>query len=222
MEIREAAQRIFRVRGLVVLAFLVAGLASGYAVHRGFEATTYTSSARLVMNGSVPQTADWASALAGTVEGIVTSPDRITSALNDASATRDVVKFTKGVSTQPLSNSGVLELSVTDTDPSVATSVANTLAAGAVATLNAEQQRPTQLYLEQLQGQINPLASTINGIDSRLSGGGLTATEVSALLVQRSDLSQQLTALITKQADVEQQLAESVGAIEIAPAVRPS
>lgn len=54
MEIREAAQRIFRVRGLIILACFVAGLAAGFTVHKVFEKTTYTASEQLVLGGSIP------------------------------------------------------------------------------------------------------------------------------------------------------------------------
>lgn len=221
MEIREAAQRIFRVRGLVVLAFLVAGLAAGYGVHRELETTTYTASARLVMSGSVPQDSGWAAALAGTVEGIATSPDRISAALAQAGVTRDIVKFTKGVDTQSLSDSSVLELSVTDTNARVATSVANTLATGAVATLNAEQNEPSDQLLGQLDGQITSVTATIDGINARLAEMQPSAPEVPTLVAQRADLTQQLTALITKHADIQQQMVQSVGASVISAAGTP-
>jgi capsular polysaccharide biosynthesis protein len=221
MEIREAAQRIFRVRGLVVLACLIAGLAAGYGVHKSLESTTYTSSARLVMSGSVPQDSGWAAALAGTVEGIVTSPDRISKALEQAGVTRDIVKFTKGVDTQSLSDSSILELSVTDTNAGVATSVANTLANGAVATLNAQQQEPSDQLLGQLEGQITSVTGAIDAINARLAVMQPTNLAIPTLVAQRADLSQQLTALITKHADVEQQIAQSVGASVISAALAP-
>ena len=222
MEIREAVQRLFRVRGLVILALFVTGLAAGYVVHKAFESTTYTASARLVMGGSVPQDADWAAALAGTVQGIVTSPDRISAALADAGVTRDIVKFTKEIDTESLSDSSVLELSVTDTSARVATTVANTLANGAVATLNAQQQQPSELLLAQLQAQIDPLASEIDSIDRQVAAAASNPSLLSALAAQRSDVSTQMTALITKRADIEQQMVESVGASVIAPAVKPA
>ena len=221
MEIREAAQRIFRVRGLVVLACLVAGLPAGYGVHRGLETTTYTASARLVMSGSVPQDSGWAAALAGTVEGIATSPDRIGEALAQAGVTRDIVKFTKGIDTQSLSDSSVLELSVTDTNAGVATSVANTLATGAVATLNAQQQEPSDQLLGQVEAQITSVTAAIDGINARLSAMRPTDLGIPTLVAQRADLSQQLTALITKHADIQQQMAQSVGASVISAAAVP-
>jgi capsular polysaccharide biosynthesis protein len=221
MDISEAAQRIFRVRGFVIVAFLIGGLAVGYVVHKAFETTTYTASARLVLGGSVPQTADWASALAGTVEGIVTSPDRISTALADAGASRDIVKFTREVNTASLSGSNVLALSVTDPKAAVATAVANTLAADAVATLTAQEQQPSEVLLTELQGQIDPLASEIGSIDLRIAAAVAYPATVTALVTQRSDLSQQMTALITKRADIEQQMVQNVGASVIAPAVPP-
>ncbi len=221
MEISEVAKRIFRARGLVILAFLLTGLAAGFGVHKGLETKTYTASARLVLSGSVPQNSDWAAALAGTVQGIVTSPAQLSKALAEAGATRDIVKFTKEVDTQSLSSSSVLELSVTDPNAGVATAVANTLATFAVATLNAQAQQPSEALLSELQAQIDPLASEIAAIGSELSAARSSASEVTALLAQRTDLSQQMTALITKQADIEQQMVQSQGASVVAPATRP-
>ena len=221
MEISEVAKRIFRARGLVIVAFLLTGLAAGFGVHKGLETKTYTASARLVLSGSVPQNSDWAAALAGTVQGIVTSPAQLSKALAEAGATRDIVKFTKEVDTQSLSSSSVLELSVTDPNAGVATAVANTLATFAVATLNAQAQQPSEALLSELQAQIDPLASEIAAIGSELSAARSSASEVTALLAQRTDLSQQMTALITKQADIEQQMVQSQGASVVAPATRP-
>lgn len=222
MEISEAAKRIFRARGVVILAFLLAGLAAGFGVHKGLETKTYTASARLVLSGSVPQNSDWAAALAGTVQGIVTSPAQLSKALAEAGATRDIVKFTKDVDTQSLSSSSVLSLSVTDPNAGVATAVANTLATYAVATLNAQAQQPSEALLSELQAQIDPLASEIAAIGSEISAATRSsASEVTALLAQRTDLSQQMTALITKQADIEQQMVQSQGASVVAPATLP-
>ena len=221
MEISEVAKRIFRARGLVILAFLLTGLAAGFGVHKGLETKTYTASARLVLSGSVPQNSDWAAALAGTVQGIVTSPAQLSKALAEAGATRDIVKFTKEVDTQSLSSSSVLALSVTDPNAGVATAVANTLATYAIATLNAQAQQPSEALLTELQAQIDPLASEIAAIGSELSAARSSASEVTALLAQRTDLSQQMTALITKQADIEQQMVQSQGASVVAPATRP-
>jgi capsular polysaccharide biosynthesis protein len=222
MEISEVAQRIFRARGLVILAFLLCGLVAGFGVHKALETTTYTASARLVLSGSVPQNADWAAALAGTVQGIVTSPAELSKALAEAGAARDIVKFTKAVNTQSLSSSSVLSLSVTDPNRGVATAVANTLATYAVATLNAQAQQPSELLLGDLQAQIDSLTSEIAAIDSEISAATRSsATEVTALLAQRTDLSQQMTALITKRADIEQQMVQSQGASVVAPATRP-
>ncbi|MGA8635650.1 MAG: hypothetical protein WB805_12415 [Candidatus Dormiibacterota bacterium] len=220
MEISEAAKRIFRARGLVILAFLLTGLAAGFGVHKVVETKTYTASARLVLSGSVPQNSDWAAALAGTVQGIVTSPAELSKALAEAGATRDIVKFTKDVDTQSLSSSSVLQLSVTDPNAGVATAVANTLATDAVATLNAQAQQPSQALLGELQAQIDPLESEIAAIGSELSVAR-SSDVVTALLAQRSDLSQQMTALITKQADIQQQMVQSQGASVVAPATRP-
>src|SRR3984957_4255975 len=220
MEISEAAKRLFRVRASVIVSFLASGLAAGFGVHKFVETKTYTASARLVLSGSVPQNSDWAAALAGTVQGIVTSPAEISKALAEAGATRDIVKFTKDVDTQSLSSSSVVALSVTDPNAGVATAVANTLATDAVATLNAQAQQPSQALLGELQAQIDPLESEIAAIGSELSVARSSA-EVTALLGQGRDLFPHMTAPITEQADIQQQMVQSQGASVVAPATRP-
>ncbi|HEY6781663.1 MAG TPA: hypothetical protein VI296_00350, partial [Candidatus Dormibacteraeota bacterium] len=163
----------------------------------------------------------WAAALAGTVEGSATSPDRISGALANAGVTRDIVKFTKGIDTQSLSDSSILELSVTDTNAGVAMSVANTLASGAVATLNAQQQGPSNLLLRSLEVQITSLTSAIDSLDGQLAALQPNTSEIPTLIAQRADLSQQLTALITKRADVQQQMAMGASASLISVAALP-
>ena len=111
---------------------------------------------------------------------------------------------------------------MTDTDARVAASVANTLASGAVATINAEQRQPSEQLEAQLQAQITGLSADIDTVESQLATAAPNSPTAAALLARQSDDAQQMTALITKRADVQQQIAQSVGAGVIAPATRPT
>ena len=222
MDVGEAVQRIFRVRGLVVVALVCIGAFAGIAVHYGLESKTYTASVRLVLGGPVPQSTGEAAADAGTVEGIVTSPDRVNGALTTVKATRDLVQFTRKITTTSLSDSGVLQLSVTDPDPQIATSVANILANSAVTTLNSQQHQPIEVLLGQLQSQIDYLTTEIQSLDNQLSAAGNNTLLETALVSQRSDVSNQMSSLIAKKADLQAQLAQGPQAAVISQATTPT
>jgi capsular polysaccharide biosynthesis protein len=222
MEIRDAAQRLFRVHRWLLFIAVMLGLLAGAAVHYKLEARTYTASARLDLGGTTPQSTAEAAALAGTIQGIVTSPDRIAGALAAAHLTRDPVIFaTKDVNTQPVSASGILELQVTDTNPGAAAAVANYLADGAVTTLNAEKQAGLDAVQTQLRTQSAQLAATIAADDAQLAVGGLSLPQQTALVAARSDASQRLTAIGTNEANVALQAASTPRATVVDAAVTP-
>jgi capsular polysaccharide biosynthesis protein len=219
MDVAEAAQRILRVRGLVVLAFVLLGLAAGYAVHR-LEPTTYTATARLVVNRTVPQDASEAQALAGTVQGIVTSPDRVTAALRKAGISRDLLKFTKEISAQSLGDSGIVALSVMDTDARAAATVSNTLAKDAVTTINQPDLAGQQLAI-QLQAQIDNLTVQRNALDAQIRIT-FDTVQKDALTAQRTDLTQQLATLTSKLVDLHQQQTQAPEAGIVDAAATPT
>ena len=222
MELRDAAQRIFRVHRWLLCITVMLGLLAGAAVHYKLESRTYTASARLDLGGATPQSTAEAAALAGTVQGIVTSPDRIRGALAAAQLTRDPVIFaSKDVNTQPVSASGILQLQVTDTNPDAAAVVANYLADGAVTTLNAERQTGLDAVQSQLRAQSAQLAATIAAADAQIAAGGLRPDQQTALVAARSDASQRLTAIATKHADVALQAASAPRATVVDAAVTP-
>jgi capsular polysaccharide biosynthesis protein len=206
VDVTEAAVRLVRVRGIIVVGLLAVGLAAGYAVHR-LEAQTYTATARLVVNRTVPQDASEAQAMAGTVEGIVTSPDRVTAALRSARISRDLLKFTKNINAQPLGDSGIVALSVTDTSAAAAARVADTLAADAITTINQPDQAADQLAA-QLQSQIDGLTAQTKALDSEIKSTD-DPVQKAALSAQRSDITQQLATLSSKLVDLHQQQTQS-------------
>lgn len=219
MDLTEAAQRILRVRGVLVLAFALAGLAAGVAVHM-LEVRTYTATARLVVDQTVPQDATEAQALAGTVEGIVTSPDRVTAALRAAGISRDLVQFTREITAESLGDSGILALSVTDPDARAAAVVANRLAENAVSTLNQQSQGGDQ-FATQLQSQIDSLAAERARIDQQIANTS-NPTLLAALTSQRNDVTQQLASVTSMLVNLEQQRTQASQAAIIDSASTPT
>ncbi len=222
MEVRDAAQRVVRVHRWLLLITVTLGLLAGAAVHYTVEARTYTASARLDLGGATPQSTAEAAALAGTVQGVVTSPDRVAGALAAAHVTRDPVIFaTKDVNTQPVSASGILALQVTDTNAVAAAAIANYLADGAVTTLNAEKQAGLDAEEAQLRAQGAQLSATIAADDAQLAAGGLSVAQQDAVVAARSDASQRLAAIGTTEANVVLQAASTPRATVVDAAVPP-
>lgn len=222
MDVGEAVQRIFRVRGLIVCGFLVVGLLAGAAAHVKLDPKMYTGSVRLVLGTSVPQDAAEAEALAGQVQGIITSQDRLSAALADANASRDLVQFTREISTTALSDSGVIELDVKDRSGAVAASVANTLADDAVTTINGQTNSANQSVLTKLQAQITALQQQSQQIDSQVVAAANNPGLQTALISQRSALASELATLIAKQADIQSQIAQAPVAAVISAATVPA
>ena len=222
MELHEATRRIFRVHRFLICAMVVLGLGTATAVHMVLESRIYSASVRLSLGGLPPQSTAEAAALAGTVQGIVTSPDRVSAALAAAKLNRDPVLFAaKAVDTQPLSSSGILQLTVTDKDPTGAAVVANRLAVDAVTTLNQQGQTAMAAVSGRLQAAIDQLTSQLNTLDTRLAAPDLPQARQAALLAQRSDASQRLATLVGKRADIQLQAAQQAQATVVDAATTP-
>ncbi len=223
MELHEAAHRIFRVHRWLICAMVVLGLCGATAAHRALESSTYSASARLSLGGAPPQSTAEAAALAGTVQGIITSPDRVAAALGAAHLNRDPVRFAaKQIDTQPFSASGILQLTVTDTDATGAAAVANSLAADAVTTLNEDAAAAMSTLQTQLQSEVDQLTTRMSQLDGQLASPSLLPAQQATLLAQRSDAAQQLAALVGKQADIQLQVAQQPRAAIVDGAMAPS
>ena len=123
MEINEAGRRIVGEHWRLILLFLLAGLIGAYLLVGGSR--SYTATARLVLNTPDPTDRASAIAIADTGNALATSPAEVTRALRAAHVSgRDGTTVAKHVSVRGLGTSGVLQLSVTDKVPRVATAVA--------------------------------------------------------------------------------------------------
>jgi capsular polysaccharide biosynthesis protein len=135
VDIHEIARRLWS-RWPVVAALAVAGAVVGLLLHVGDE-TRYTSTVRVLAAGD-PLTSP--GALADELLAVVTTTTRVQAAIEDAAdddgdAARSVAEVADHVTVEPLGQSSVLALSVSDPDPEVAAALANSLSKQAVDTL---------------------------------------------------------------------------------------
>jgi capsular polysaccharide biosynthesis protein len=120
VELREAAQRILWHYKLLVVCLGI-GLLVPFMLSRQQE-PKYEASMRLLVStaANAPVTAD-------TVAAIATSRTQLAAALGDVGADRDPGTFASSVSVRSVGDSGMVDLSVTDRDPVVASAVANSI-----------------------------------------------------------------------------------------------
>src|SRR5712691_5559154 len=132
-ELSEAAHRIlWHIKLLIVCALL--GLLIPIVASKG-QKTTYVSSVRILVTGTSSSKSS-ASSAADEVTAIATTQTEVASALFYAHANRDSSTFVHHVSATAVGSSGIVNLSVEDTDRNVATNVANSLASSVVEVLN--------------------------------------------------------------------------------------
>ena len=148
MEINEAARRIFQLHWRLIL-WCVVVLLGASAIAGVIRPRTYTSSARLVLDIPDPQNVAEATAIADTGRAIATGLDQVRAAIDQVGVSRDPVKLAKkDINVQAIGSSGVLKLSVTDKNRTVARELADALATQVVATrLRVARSQPAQTAL---------------------------------------------------------------------------
>jgi capsular polysaccharide biosynthesis protein len=128
MRLDEVTDRIVRRHALLLLAAVLAGLAAVWLIHAD-DRMQYAAATRLVLDSPDPASSTQAGALADTARAIATGRALVVAALADADVRRDADVFGREqIDVTPLGASGVLQLTVRDTDPRVAVAVANALA----------------------------------------------------------------------------------------------
>jgi len=178
--LQEVIRRVVLGHWYVIAIFVLAAFAGVMVIHLG-EPATYTASTRLVLDAPAPQSVGEAQALSDAAKAIVTSPSHIVAALKAADVTRDPVNVEKSITLVPVGTSGVLQLSVQDTSPTVSAAITNALADNLIETRLA----------------VSP-AARISSLDSRIK----TVTDrITAIDTQVAALEDQLAAISVNPAD---------------------
>lgn len=128
MELNDAVRRILvRHARLILCCVLLPVLAvAALAVHTG---RAYTATARIQAAAVDPDSDTQADAVLNRAEGVITSPDVVRAALEEAGVRENVTRFAeKQVSVSRLGSSSIITIAVTDRSPAVAAAVSRGLA----------------------------------------------------------------------------------------------
>jgi capsular polysaccharide biosynthesis protein len=169
MELADLSRAIARY-GWLIVAMVVIGEAV-VALHHVGKPTTYTASARLVLDTPDPESRAESAAIADTAKAIATSPSQVTAALTQAGVTGrragDVARDM--VSVRALGSSGIVQMSVRDENPAAAAAIANALAAEVINTRREVTTGESRETLRVLDGRISNLNRRISALDARIS-----------------------------------------------------
>lgn len=202
MELHELADRLFRLHAKLIIACLLIGLAAGLALQLR-QSPQYQAKAQLVVGAADPQSAQNAAVLADTAQGIATGPQLVDRAISAAGVHRDETAVAGSVSVQTVGSSGVVVLSVTDSDPRVAVALANSLAAGVVHTRAALARSALVSSVRGLNQRAASIARQSGQVNTQIAD--LTAQLVNTPSLGQSPIVAQLTSLESRLTSLQDQ-----------------
>ena len=201
MELGEVIGRIFGRHKKLIAALVLAGLLAGFAIHLD-DAPQYSASARLVLDTTDPEDQAQSGVIADTTRAIASGPSLVREALATIGVRRDATNLARRhVSVQALGSSGVMQLSVTDSDPEVAVALANAIAEAVIKTRLQVTAGEAATVVRSLDQQITRLQRQISDLDARIDQGGATGS--GQLVRRREALAQQLSQLESERATVQ-------------------
>jgi capsular polysaccharide biosynthesis protein len=206
MELRELGDRLLRLHATLIAVMVMAGVLAALALHLR-DRPQYQASALLVAGAQDPQNTAESAVLADTARGIATGPQLVGSAISQTGAHRSEAAVAAAVNVQTVGSSGVLNLTVMDTDPQVAVKLANALAAGVVRTRVAliqsglasslrgldRQAASTAAQIRKLNAQISRLTSQVALIPPGTAGQSPAILRLNELQANRTTLQDQAT-----------------------------
>ena len=221
MELGEVIGRIFGRHKKLIAALVLAGLLAGLAIHLD-DAPQYSASARLVLDTSDPEDQAQSGVIADTTRAIASGPSLIRNALEKIGVRRDATELAKRhVRVQALGSSGVMQLSVTDSDPKVAVALANAIAAAVIRTRLQVTSGEAATAVRSLDQQLTRLQQEISDLDARIDQAGGAAGS-GQLVRRREAIAQRMSQLESERASVETTRALRPRAAVLDPASPPA
>ncbi len=209
MDLQEVIRRILLGHWVVIVACVVASTGA-IATYHLFDKPTYTASTRVVLDGPASTSGTEAQAIADAAKAIVTSPTHIIAALKAAGLVRDPVKLTSNIALAPIGTSGVLLLSVTDSNATDAAAIANALANDLIQTRlavsPAAQIAALDAQVTAVTDQISALNLESASLKDQLKNLAVDPSNPQAASVQAQILSDRITADDNEVATLTQQL----------------
>jgi hypothetical protein len=234
MDFDQIAKRIFRRHAVLIAVCVLVGVAAALLVHLG-DVRQYTAVTRLTLDTPDPKSSSESIAVADAARAIVTSPAQVRTALGKVGVARDHATLAReDVQLEQLGSSSVLQLSVRDRDPGVASSLANALAAQLIQ-VRLDLRRGAAIRLaSRLEARIDDLRKQIVALDevivdrqTRAAAAGPNGSpslnaQLASLRNERSNLVSQQSALETSRSQLTANDAMLPEASVIDPAVAPA
>jgi capsular polysaccharide biosynthesis protein len=197
MELTEAARRILLGHWLVIAVCIAGGLGVALALHRE-DTPKYVATTRLVLDAHDPQAIAEATSLYDSARAIVTSPSHVSAALARVGASRDAtVLAAQDVSLQGMGSSNVMQLTVRDRDPKVASGLANALADDLIQTRLAIDSGALESQVKDVQAKLDETDKQIAQLLNQAGGnGGAAQAQLTPLQNQRNNLAQEKQTLV--------------------------
>lgn len=219
MEMNEAFRRIVVGHRRLLLFFALAPLLV-VAVLTATTHPSYAASARIQQSSAKVGSDTEADSVVNQVRGIATSTTAVNQALQAAGVNdRPASEVAGEVTVTQFGASPVLDLTVTDSRPDVATRVATALARTVVDYLGGEQQRRVQALISQMQGQQRQLYAQRQAVVDRLSAT-VDRAQIATLSAQLTTLDQELSDLGTTVRQLQLPDATVGSAMLISPATK--
>jgi capsular polysaccharide biosynthesis protein len=229
MDLQEVTRRVVLGHWVVIVACVVVCAGAVTAYHLT-DTEMYSASTRVVLDVPAPTSGTEALAVADMAKGIVTSPTHIVAALKVAEAFRDPVKEISNITVAPLGTSGILQITVKDSNPVAAAAIANALANDLIQTRidvgPAAKRAKLDAQIKTLSDRIAVIDQDIAALNGQLrdlqvdrSNTPATATQAQILAYRITALSSQRTALTDESLHLDSQRANLGSAYLTTPSV---
>lgn len=209
MDLQEVIRRILFGHWVVITACVVLA-AGGIVTYHLFDTPMYTASTRVVLDAPAPTSGTEATAVADAAKAIVTSPTHIIAALRVAGVVRDPVKLTSNITLTPLGTSGVLLLTVTDSNAVASAGIANALANDLIQTRlavsPAAQKAALNTQIAAVTDQINALDVEITSLKDQLRSLPVDPSNPQTAAVKAQILADRISADDNEVSTLTQQL----------------
>jgi uncharacterized protein involved in exopolysaccharide biosynthesis len=208
MDLQEVTRRVLLGHWIVILICVLASAGGAVAWHIG-DTPTFSASTRLILDAPPPTSVAEATALADGAKAIVTSPTHIIDALHTANVTRDIVVEAHNITLVPLGTSGVLQVTVRDSEPQAAADIANGLAYGLIETRRAvspvAQAADLDKQIKDVKDRIKLLNDHIALLNEQLANIAVNNSNFQTAAVQAQILSDRITADSNQRAELTQE-----------------
>ena len=208
MALQEVARRVLLGHWVVILVMVLvsSGAVTAYNL---VQAPTYTASTRLVIDAPAPTSLTEATSISDGAKAIVTSPSHVSAALAKANVVRDPVRFVNNITLAPLGTSGVLMLSVQDSNAVAAANIANALADGLIQTrlaVSAASQRAAlDDRINTANDQIAQIDQQVASLEQQLQNIRIDPNNSAPAAVEAQILADRITAYSNQRTSLTQQ-----------------